>query len=151
MLGFFCFQTCYYRHKVWQTKRNQGAAKIETQIIRVFNNSYVYRVKFKSSSGCYIFIHYNLPLLEGSDTPQGKKANPALILIIMLVLVQNISFKLHLYSKISENFPHLFTFLYLPLSQYVQISPEKKMCRKGTVKPFGSCDQTAGGEWGGVF
>lgn len=31
MLGVFCFQTCYYRHKVWYTKRNQGAAKTETQ------------------------------------------------------------------------------------------------------------------------
>lgn len=124
-------------------KEKSGSCKDwNTKIIRVFSNSYVYWIKFKSSCGCCIFIQYNLPCLGGSDTPQRKKATPALILTLTIVLVQNISFKLHLYCKILENFQHP--------SQYVQISPEKKKkpCRKRTVKPFGSCNQTAGGNEG---
>lgn len=46
----------------------------------------------------------------------------------LVTVPSTVCFKLHLYSKISENFPHLLTFLSLSLSQYIQISPESKPC-----------------------
>ena len=104
--------------KDWNTKR-----------IRDFNCSCTLgKNQIKLWYESYICRHYKLAFLGGSEIPQEKKATPDTILSIILVLVQNVSSRLHLYSKHSENFPHFFHLLPLPLSQHIRISPGRKPC-----------------------
>lgn len=122
-----------------------------TKIIRVFDNANVYWVKFKSNCGCYIFMQYNLPFFGGSDTPQGKKNSCS-----NLDYHTSFSSK-HIFQDSSVHWDlwKLPTSFHFPFPSSFSIrsdfSWKKTIGRKGTVKPFGSHNQTSVGGWGVVF